>query len=194
MKKFFLSFFVIAGSAGYILSTYMGGNSAAASTTTVSTAQIPDTQTTQTVAAGSAGSGTGDLASNTPTPAKQNSAPASQPSSQPVAPTPTPAPAPAPKPRGQYVDGTYTGSTADAYYGYVQVEATISGGKLTNVAFLQYPNDRRTSIEINSQAMPMLKQEAIAAQSANVSGVSGASDTSAAFVESLGSALSKAKA
>jgi uncharacterized protein with FMN-binding domain len=99
-----------------------------------------------------------------------------------------------PKPKGQYVDGSYTGIQADAYYGIVQVQAVISGGKLTAVNFLSYPNDRRTSQEINSQAMPMLQQEAIAAQSANVSGVSGASDTSMAFIQSLDSALAKAKA
>jgi uncharacterized protein with FMN-binding domain len=93
---------------------------------------------------------------------------------------------------GKYVDGTYTGIAADAYYGNIQVEAVISGGKLANVVFLQSPNDRSTSRYINQQAMPELKAEAIQAQSANVSGVSGASDSSAAFKESLASALSKA--
>lgn len=96
------------------------------------------------------------------------------------------------KPKDQYMDGTYTGSVADAYYGNVQVQAIIQGRKLTDVVFLQYPNDRRTSQYINSQAMPQLRQESIQAQSANVSGVSGASDTSAAFRESLSNALSKA--
>jgi len=93
-----------------------------------------------------------------------------------------------------YKDGSYTGSTADAYYGYIQVKAIISGGKLTDVEFLQYPNDRGTSIEINSQAMPLLKQQALQVQSAHVDGVSGASDTSQAFMESLGSALQQAQA
>ena len=95
---------------------------------------------------------------------------------------------------GQYADGTYTGSTADAYYGMVQVQAVISGGKLTDVKFLQYPNDRGTSREINTQAMPLLTQEAVAAQSAQVDGVSGATQTSEAFVQSLSAALAKAKA
>lgn len=116
--------------------------------------------------------------------------------STPPQPTTTTAPVQTPvitKPKGLYADGSYTGSVADAYYGLVQVRATISGGKLTDVQFLQYPNDRSTSREINSQAMPLLKQEAIAAQSARVDGVSGATDTSAAFVESLGVALGKAK-
>lgn len=102
--------------------------------------------------------------------------------------------APAPKaPTGKYADGTYTGSAVDAYYGTIQVNAVISGGKLADVVFLQYPNDRSTSRFINQQAMPELKAEAIQAQSANVDGVSGASDSSAAFKESLSSALSQAR-
>jgi len=102
--------------------------------------------------------------------------------------------APATKPKGAYADGTYTGASENAYYGNVQVRVAISGGKITDVAFLDYPSDRGTSREINAVAMPQLKQEALAAQSANVDGVSGASDTSAAFRQSLASALSQAKA
>lgn len=111
----------------------------------------------------------------------------SQPYSQPPAPTPAPAPS-----SGQYKDGTYTGSVEDAYYGNVQVRVTVSGGQITNVQFLQYPNDRETSRLINAQAMPMLIQQAIQAQSANVDGVSGATDTSMAFQTSLGNALNQA--
>jgi len=94
----------------------------------------------------------------------------------------------------KYKDGTFTGSVADAYYGSVQVSATISGGKITAVQFLQYPDTHSTSIEINSQAMPYLQQEAIQAQSANVSIVTGATLTSQAFVQSLTTALSQAQA
>jgi uncharacterized protein with FMN-binding domain len=93
----------------------------------------------------------------------------------------------------KYKDGTYTGKVADAYYGNLQVSATISGGKISDVKFLQYPNDRQTSIMINQQAIPVLKQEAIQAQSAQVDIVSGATQSSQAFIESLASALSKAK-
>lgn len=75
----------------------------------------------------------------------------------------------------------------------VQVKATIQNGKIVAVDFLQYPNDRRTSQYINSQAMPILQSEAIQAQSANVDIVSGATDTSMAFQQSLASALAKAK-
>ena len=93
---------------------------------------------------------------------------------------------------GQYKDGTYAGSVADAFYGNIQVEAVVQGGKITDVKFLQYPNDRPNSVAINQQAMPYLKQETIQAQSANVDGVSGATDTSQAFVQSLSAALSQA--
>ena len=90
------------------------------------------------------------------------------------------------------VSGTYTGAAVDAYYGTVQVQATVSCGKLTDVRFLQYPSDRSTSQQINDYAMPILRQEAIAAQSAQVDAVSGATHTSGAFVQSLASALAKA--
>ncbi len=93
----------------------------------------------------------------------------------------------------QYRNGTYTGSTADAFYGSMQVQATIANGKLTNVQFIQWPNDRFRSVRINQQALPELVQEAIQAQSANVDAISGATDSSGAFVTSLQSALSQAK-
>lgn len=93
----------------------------------------------------------------------------------------------------QYKDGQYTGPVTDAYYGYVQVKAVIQNGKLADVQFLQYPNDRQTSREINSQAMPYLRYEAIQAQNAQVDIISGATDTSQAFRESLAIALTQAK-
>lgn len=96
-------------------------------------------------------------------------------------------------PNVSYKNGTYTGSVADAYYGNVQIQTTVSGGKITDVTFLQYPSDRSTSRSINGQAMPYLKQEAIAAQSGQVNIISGATDTSNAFVQSLTSALSQAQ-
>lgn len=94
---------------------------------------------------------------------------------------------------GQYKNGTYTGQSVNVYYGNVQVQAVIQGGQIADVLFLQYPSDRSTSRSINGQAMPLLKQEAIQAQSANVNGVSGASATSQGFVQSLSDALSQAR-
>lgn len=130
-----------------------------------------------------------NLPSTTTTPVKTNPKP------KPVTTTPTPVVVvPAPKPKGQYKDGSYTGPVVDAYYGNVQVQAVISGGRLVAVKFLDYPHDRSNSVLINSNATPALSQEAVSAQSANVDAVSGASFTSAAFKSSLAAALSQAKA
>ena len=93
-----------------------------------------------------------------------------------------------------YKDGSYTGIAADAFYGNIQVQAVISGGKITDVKFLQHPDQADTSISINQQADPWLAQEAIKAQSAHVDMISGATDTSQAFIQSLSSALQKALA
>jgi uncharacterized protein with FMN-binding domain len=92
-----------------------------------------------------------------------------------------------------YKDGTFKGPEVDAYYGLVQVQATIQGGKLANVQFLEYPTDRRTSQEINNIAVPYLQQEAMQAQSARVDVISGATLTSEAFMMSLQNALNSAK-
>jgi uncharacterized protein with FMN-binding domain len=97
-------------------------------------------------------------------------------------------------PGSGYKDGSYTGSVADAQWGVVQVKAVITKGEITNVQFLQYPNDRNRSIEINSYADPQLSSEAIQAQSANVDIVTGATDSSEAFMQSLSDALSQARA
>ncbi len=113
-------------------------------------------------------------------------APAAQSSS--VASNPAPA-----QPAGQYKNGSYTGPEVDAFYGLVKVQAVVQNGKLANVQFLEYPNDRRTSVRINSVAVPYLQSEAVQAQSANVDFISGATLTSEAFVESLQAALDTAK-
>ena len=91
-------------------------------------------------------------------------------------------------------DGTYSGPSVDAYYGLVQVSVSIQGGKLVSINVLRSPADQRTSRYINSQALPMLQREVIQAQSAWVSGVSGATLTSQAYIQSVGAALRKAGA
>ena len=93
-----------------------------------------------------------------------------------------------------YKDGTYIGSSADAQWGIVQVKVVIQNGKITSVPFLQYPNERDRSVRINSYADPQLSSEAIQAQSANVDVVTGATDSSDAFMQSLSDALSQAQA
>jgi uncharacterized protein with FMN-binding domain len=128
----------------------------------------------------------------TPTPMATST---SMPTPAAAMPTATPAPSPTPTPQwvGLYKDGSYTGSPADAYYGSIQVQAVVAGGRLIDVKFLQYPNHTRTSQRINQQVMPWLTQEAVQAQSAHINVISGASATSYAFAQSLTSALAKAK-
>lgn len=93
---------------------------------------------------------------------------------------------------GKFKNGEYLGDAADAFYGTIQVQAIIINGKLTDIKFIQYPKDRNRSIEINSFAMPVLRQEAISIQDANVDTVSGATYSSQAFIQSLSTALAKA--
>lgn len=92
----------------------------------------------------------------------------------------------------KYKDGTFIGTRANAYYGYIQVEAVIKDGQITDVIFLEHPSDQSESRRINSRAMPLLKSEAISAQSANVAIVSRATDSSIAFRQSMAAALSRA--
>jgi len=108
--------------------------------------------------------------------------------------TPEPSPTPTPAIAGLYKDGTFTGPETNAFYGTVQVEAIVQNGKITDVEFLDYPQDRRTSVRINSFAVPALQSEAIQAQSANVDIISGATLTSRAFMQSLQAALDAARA
>ena len=93
---------------------------------------------------------------------------------------------------GGLKDGTYTGSSENAYYGRVQVKVTVASHRIAAVDVLDYPKDRRTSRYINSQALPLLQQEVIAANSANVDTISGATLTSEAYLRSLNRALSQA--
>jgi uncharacterized protein with FMN-binding domain len=133
----------------------------------------------------------GEVASSaTAEPAATNAPPA--PTAVPTA-EPTPTSAPAVAAANGLKDGTFDGPPVDVRWGLVQVEATIQGGKLTNVQFLQYPSDRRTSQRINSQVVPWLQQEAMQAQSANVDLITGATLTSEGFAESLQAALDRAR-
>jgi uncharacterized protein with FMN-binding domain len=95
--------------------------------------------------------------------------------------------------RGLYADGAYIGPAVDAYYGLVQIKAIVQGRRLIGIKVLQYPSDRRTSVMINRQALPMLRDEVVQAQSANVDIISGATLTSEAFIRSIDGALRQAK-
>jgi uncharacterized protein with FMN-binding domain len=85
-----------------------------------------------------------------------------------------------------------TGDTVQTQWGPVQVKVTFNGTKMTAVDVLQQPNGERRDEEINSQALPILTQEALAAQSAKIDAVSGATFTSEGYVGSLQSALDAA--
>ncbi|MFJ9930617.1 FMN-binding protein [Streptomyces misionensis] len=90
------------------------------------------------------------------------------------------------------VSKTVTGSTVQTRWGPVQVRATIEDGRLTDVTAVQYPTDNPRDQEINSYALPQLRREALAAQSARIDMVSGATYTSTGYRQSLQSALDQA--
>ncbi|MGD0577003.1 MAG: FMN-binding protein [Candidatus Staskawiczbacteria bacterium] len=89
-------------------------------------------------------------------------------------------------------DGTYLGNETSSIYGKAKVQIVVSGGKITDVQFVEFPNDRQATIMKSNMAMPIIKQEVIQAQSANVNTVSGATQTSQSFIQSAQSALSQA--
>ncbi|MEW2270631.1 FMN-binding protein [Streptomyces griseofuscus] len=84
---------------------------------------------------------------------------------------------------------TVTGETAQTRWGPVQVRVTVKGGRLTEVTAIQYPTENPRDQEINSYALPQLRREALAAQSARIDMVSGATYTSTGYQQSLQSAL-----
>lgn len=83
----------------------------------------------------------------------------------------------------------YTGQAVETRYGTVQVKVTMKGSSIANVSFVQLTAFDPRSQEINSQAAPILLQETLSAQSAQIDGVSGASYTSEGYIQSLQSAL-----
>jgi len=92
---------------------------------------------------------------------------------------------------GSTGSGTATGDAIDTRYGAAQVRVTVSGGKIVKIEALQLQSNDPHSQQISSFAAPQLEQEVLAAQSANVDAVSGATFTSASYVQSVQSALDK---
>ncbi|MFR9779742.1 FMN-binding protein [Micromonospora sp. MS34] len=88
--------------------------------------------------------------------------------------------------------GTATGSVAQTRWGPVQVRIRVSGGKITDVTAVRVPDGNHRDQEINDYAVPILRQEALAAQSAQIDTVSGATVTSDGYRESLQSAIDAA--
>jgi uncharacterized protein with FMN-binding domain len=104
----------------------------------------------------------------------------------PVTPPTTPAPAtsaPPPKP-----SGTFTGPLENTQYGAVQVQITVSNGKITN-ANGSLPQG---GSNVGQNALPQLNQEVLTVQSANIQGVSGATYTSEGYRQSLQQAIDQA--
>ena len=146
---------------------------------------------------GSASSGT--LGKSVPVatvPAASNTAatPAASPATVPAATATTAATAaiPVPAPVKSKPTGTFTGATQQTQYGPVQVQIKISNGKITAAKALQIPDADFRSKSISEQAVPLLVQETLAANSSNIQGVGGASYTSQGWYDSLVSALAKA--
>ncbi len=118
------------------------------------------------------------------TPKKTHAAAAPTTSAPTYAPPPPPTTsAPPPKP-----SGTFTGPAVNTQYGAVQVQITVSNGKITN-ANSDLPQG---GSDVGQNALPQLNQEVLTAQSANIQGVSGATYTSVGYRQSLQQAVDQA--
>jgi uncharacterized protein with FMN-binding domain len=87
---------------------------------------------------------------------------------------------------------TVTGTSASTRWGPVQVRLAVDGGTITDVTVVEYPSGNGRDRQINARAIPILVQETLDAQSADIDMVSGATVTSEGYVESLQAALDKA--
>jgi uncharacterized protein with FMN-binding domain len=87
---------------------------------------------------------------------------------------------------------TYTGDSVQTRWGPVQVRITVVNGKITASEAIVYPNGNHEDEQINSFALPVLNQEVVAAQSASIDMVSGATVTSEGYLSSLQSAIDQA--
>ena len=97
---------------------------------------------------------------------------------------------PVAKPTIKPTSGKFTGPAVDVSYGMVQVEITVSNGKITDARALQSPSGR--SDRYSSYAIPILTQQTLAAQSTNIQGASGASYTTYGWRQSLQGAMASA--
>ncbi|MGW2465224.1 FMN-binding protein [Streptomyces sp. NPDC001761] len=111
---------------------------------------------------------------------------------RPPAASSSPAPGSGPSSGSASRTTTATGDTVQTRWGPVQVRVTVRDGRLTDVAAVSYPQDNPRDQEINSYALPQLRREALAAQSARIDTVSGATYTSDGYRQSLQSALDSA--
>ena len=105
-----------------------------------------------------------------------------------------PATSPTPSATNQSSSGskTYTGTAVSTRWGDVQVSITVTDGKITDVQVPVYPDENHRDQEINAYALPVLRQQTLAAQRSDIDAVSGATVTSDGYRESLQSALDAA--
>jgi uncharacterized protein with FMN-binding domain len=128
----------------------------------------------------------GAVAAAEPTPNTADATPSPS-----AAPSAAPRPSPSPSPQAA-VAGTFTGADVPNRFGDVQVRVTITGGRISDVQALRLPFDRAQSAYISQVAGPMLRTEALQAQSANIDIISGATYTSESYAQSLETALKQA--
>jgi uncharacterized protein with FMN-binding domain len=88
---------------------------------------------------------------------------------------------------------TVTGSTVRTRYGDVEIQVVLAGTQITSVVPIRLPDSNDVDQEIDQQAVPILIQETLAAQGANIQAVSGATYTSDGYIRSLQSALDESK-
>jgi uncharacterized protein with FMN-binding domain len=128
------------------------------------------------------------------TPAPSTSSPAADAgtATEPAAAPPPPGSTTTPTSAGS--DRTVDGAVVPTRFGDIQVEVVLAGSKIIDVKPLQLPYDRPRSQFISQQAAPLLRQEVLDAQTANIDTLSGATYTSEAYAESLQAALDQARA
>jgi uncharacterized protein with FMN-binding domain len=172
----------IAAIAATAVTRFAGADVAAAAGGPVDPAAPGTTSAPGSSADGTAGAGSSSSASDgTATPGSSSSSDATSPSADPAA-TPSADPT-------QAGAVTIVGSTVQTRFGAMQVSVTFDGADVTDVQALQYPAWHRESEQINAYAVPILVREAVAADSATIDTVSGATVSSEAFRQSLQSAI-----
>jgi|SRR5450759_4769049 len=88
--------------------------------------------------------------------------------------------------------GTFTGATAQTRWGPVQVRIVVANGKITSADAIRYPSGNGNDAQINAYAIPQLNAEAVAANSAKIDMISGATVTSGGYLQSLQNAVDQA--
>jgi len=89
--------------------------------------------------------------------------------------------------------GDVTGNAIQTPYGIVQVQLTLTNGRITEVTLLQAPQGGRDT-QLTNYAVPQLRSEVLSAQSAQVDTISGATYTSQGYLQSVQSALDQVSA